>query len=378
MDSIEFRSHFPIFKDGVHLCSCSEGALSDRVMVAMSEFMTSWRIHAAPWEYWMDEVDKARQEFAWLINANPDDIAAVSCASEAAFQVAWAQEYSSRPGIVTNDLEFPSIAHVWLGQQQRGAQVRFIEHNQGVIKAEDYATAIDHTTRLVSIPLVSYANGLRIPIEPIITRAHQAGARVVVDAYQGAGIVPVDVKTLGCDYLIAGTLKYLLGAPGIAFLWVKPGLEHPQDPALTGWFGRKEPFAFTPKVLDYSATARRFQTGTPAIPAAFMASAGLSLINEISVAEAFRHVQALAQRAQDALSQQGWEFFSPTEPQYRGPQVTIHTEAAEDIAAYLSSRRIFVSPRGAAVRISLHFYNNEEDIDRVVEALENFRRQGNR
>ncbi|MDA8204635.1 MAG: aminotransferase class V-fold PLP-dependent enzyme [Thermaerobacter sp.] len=177
---------------------------------------------------------------------------------------------------------------------------------------------------------------------------------------------------------MAGTLKYLLGAPGIAFLWVRPGLEHPRDPVLTGWFGRKEPFAFTPKVLDYNATARRFQTGTPAIPAAFAASAGLSLINEISVAKAFHHVEALAQRAQDALSEQGWQFFSPADPQYRGPQVTIHAEDAERIAAHLSSQRIFVSPRGDAVRISLHFYNNQEDIDRVVDALRSYRRQGTR
>lgn len=376
MNAAEFRRHFPIFQDGVHFASCSEGALSDRVMVAMSEFMTSWRVYAAPWEQWMAEVDKARQQFAALIHADARDIAVVSCASEAAFQVASSLDYTGgRPAIVTNDLEFPSVAHVWRAQEQRGAVTRFVSQQNGVIGAHDYGKMIDDTVGLVSVPLVAYANGLHFPVRAVADLAHQAGARVAVDAYQGAGVIPIDVHELGCDYLFGGALKYLLGAPGIAFLWIKPGLESDRDPILTGWFGRREPFSFMPQVLDYHESARRFQTGTPAVPAAYAAAAGLSLINELAPTEVWQHVSDLASHAEQALANQGWEFYSPTDPAYRGPQVTIRTDDAEAIAAFLARQRIFVSPRGSAVRISLHYYNNHEDIERVAAALDAYRRQ---
>lgn len=374
MQAEEFRRHFPIFEDGVHLCSCSEGALSDRVIEANETFMTSWRVHAAPWQYWMEEVDRARRGFAELIRANPEDIAVVSCASEGAFQAAGVQDYrQGRNTIVTTDLEFPSIAHVWLAQQSQGAAVRFVYHHDGLVDAEDYRVHIGERTALVSVPLVSYANGLRFPVREIAQIAHQSGARVLVDAYQGAGIIPIDVSTLGADFLIAGTLKYLLGAPGLAFLWVSPSIQAANAPVLTGWFARSQPFAFTPEVLDYAPSARRFQTGTPAIPAAFAGAAGLSLINQIDIAQADVHVQHLADLAQAELAAQGWLFFSPEERSRRGPQVALACDDAEAVAAFLAERRIFVSPRGRAVRVSLHYYNNETDINRLVGALAEYR-----
>lgn len=369
-----FRQHFPIFQDSVHLCSCSEGALSDRVMVAMSEFMTSWRIHGAPWDAWMQEVDRARTQFADLIHAQVEDVAVVSCASEAAFQVAWAENFTQdRPTIVTTDLEFPSVAHVWLAARSRGVEVEFVPHHDGLVAAEQYAKVVTQRTALVSVPLVSYANGLRFPVTDIARQAHQNGAHVVVDAYQGAGVVPIDVRELECDYLIAGALKYLLGAPGIAFLWVRPGLERGVDPALTGWFARTNPFAFTPKVLDYADNARRFQTGTPSIPAAYAATAGLSLLNETNSEDVFRHVEGLAAALQDRVVNLGYRLYSPANPESRGPQVTVWSERSEHLSTFLKERRIFVSPRGQAIRMSLHFYNNEDDVKAVTQALSEYR-----
>ncbi|PSR34491.1 MAG: aminotransferase [Sulfobacillus benefaciens] len=369
-----FRKHFPIFRDSVHLCSCSEGALSDRVIVAMSEFMTSWRTQAAPWESWMEEVDRARQQFARLIRADEKDVAVVSCASEGAFHVAWDQDFTKgRSVIVTNDLEFPSVAHVWLAARPRGADVRFVMQHNGVVALEDYINAINERVALVSVPLVSYANGFRFPVEDIAKVAHKYGARVVVDAYQGAGVIPIDVNTLHADYVISGSLKYLLGSPGMAFLWVRPGIVHGEDPALTGWFARSNPFAFTPRVLDYAADARRFQTGTPAIPAAFAAAAGMSLINETDVHHVFTHISALADTLQERVQAEGYHLYSPDQRDQRGPQVTVWADNAEHLSDYLRKRNIFVSPRGKAVRMSLHFYNNEEDIEQVVRTLADYR-----
>jgi len=322
----------------------------------------------------MEEVDRAREQFARLIHANTDDIAVVSCASEGAFHVAWDQRFTdSRSVIVTTDLEFPSVAHVWLAAQERGAKVRFVAHHDGIVDAQQYWDAITDEAVLVSVPLVSYANGFRFPVADVARRAHEKGARVVVDAYQGAGVVPINVNVLDCDYLIAGALKYLLGAPGIAFLWVRPGMERGADPALTGWFARTNPFAFTPEVLDYADNARRFQTGTPAIPAAYAAAAGLSLINETDTEEVFHHVESLAGQLQNRVLDLGYRLYSPVLSSQRGPQVTVWTENAEHLSAFLKARRIFVSPRGQAIRMSLHLYNNQEDIVEIAKALGEYR-----
>ena len=369
MTPAAFRTHFPIFPATAHLCSCSEGALSDRVMVAMSEFMTSWRVHAAPWQYWMEEVDRARALFAALIHADADEIAVVSCASEGAFQAAWSLDYQARPRILTNDLEFPSIAHVWLAQEGRGAAVDFIPHQEGLVDPQAYRARLDADVSLVSVPLVSYANGMRLPVTEIAREAHRQGARVFVDAYQGVGVMPVDVRELDCDYLVAGTLKYLLGSPGLAFLYAREAAAAPRDPILTGWFARQEPFAFNPRRLDYAVDARRYQTGTPAIPAAFAGRAGLDLINETDTPSVFAHVQDLAGRLQDRLLGEGFALFSPTDPAFRGPQVTVRVDDAEACAAFLTDRHVIVSPRGQAVRVSLHYYNNADDLDRVAEGL---------
>lgn len=374
MRAEQFRQHFSVLADTAHFASCSQGALSDRVASAMTDFMEGWRCEVAPWDQWMVKVDEARVQFAKLINANPHDVAVVSCASEAAFQVAWGQTYSSaRDTIITNDLEFPSIAHVWTAVAQRGAKTHFVPDVDGYVDASQYLENISEKTALVSIPLVSYANGLRFPVREIAEYAHQYGARVVVDAYQGAGVVPIDVTTMGCDYLFAGSLKYLLGTPGMAFLWTQPHLSHESDPVLTGWFARSEPFAFTPRVLDYADGGRRYQTGTPAIPAAYAAAAGIALVNETDREEVFRHVQALAERLQEGALEAGYRLYSPLNGDQRGPQIAVFTDDSEALGAYLKARRIIGSPRGSAVRLSLHFYNNVEDIDRAIAALKSYR-----
>lgn len=374
VQTTEFRAHFPGLRDIVHLCSCSQGAQSDRAVVAMSEFMNSWRYGIAPWDEWMEMVDRARAEFAALIHASPRDVAVVSCASEAAFQVASTQDYRpERSVIVTNDLEFPSIAHVWLAAQQKGAEVRFATERDGIVETSQYLDLIDERVALVSVPLISYANGMRFSVAEISQKAHEVGAKVVVDAYQGAGVMPIDVRTMDCDYLFSGALKYLLGIPGIAFLWTRPDAVTGPDPILTGWFARQNPFSFTPRVLDYSLDARRFQTGTPGVAAAYAAVAGLSLINETDPLRVLQHVEALTDMLQQKLLELAYPLYSPFSAPLRGPQVAVYSEDAEYLSAFLKARAIYTSPRGKAVRLSLHFYNNVEDVDRTAEVFAAFR-----
>lgn len=377
MTADEFRAHFPSLRDTVHLCSCSEGALSDRVIAAMAEFMHSWREHGAPWGRWMELVEDSRWRFARLIHASPDEVAVVACASDGAHQVASTLPLGAgRDTFVTNDLEFPSVGHVWLAQAEaRGGRVHHLPAPEGRVRGEDYVEAIDDRTALVSAPLAAYANGLRLPVGAIADAAHAAGARLFVDAYQGAGVMDVDVRRLGCDYLVAGALKYLLGAPGIAFLYVRGEILDEHRPLHTGWFGRANPFAFDPRRLDFAPSARRFETGTPAIPAAYAAAAGLSLVGELDMAAVQAHVAFLAERLHNLLLAEGARMYSPTELALRGPQVTLRTDVPDALTAFLAARRILASPRGRAVRLSLHYYNNVDDVEQAAAAVADFVRQ---
>ena len=369
----EFRRRFPSLADTVHLASCSQGALSDTLAAALLEFQYTMREHGAPWPRWMDEVATARRLFADLIEARTDDIAVMSCASAAAFQVASTQDWSRRPGIVTTDMEFPSIAHVWLAQQASGAKVTHVAAPDGLVDAAEYQAAMTTGCGLVSVPLISYRNGLRLPARQIISDAKAAGARTFIDAYQAAGVEPIDVAELDCDYLTAGALKYMLGIPGIAFLYVRPGLEDLTPLQNTGWFGRVDPFRFDTRRIDFPPHARRFETGTPSIPSAFGAVAGMRTVAAVGPATIQGHVAQLSQLLHDLLAAAGERIGSPVDPRLRGPQVAVVDADPNALADFLADRRIITSPRGDLLRISLHYYNTLDDVEAVADGIRAYR-----
>lgn len=369
-----FRGFFPALSDYTHAASCSQGAMSVQVLAALNEYTCSLRAKGAAWDVWMGQVELARTRFAELVGATPGQIAVMPCASEAAFQVASSLAWDERPGLVTTDAEFPSIAHVWLAQRANGAEVRFAQ-GTGAVQVGDYARHITDRTRLVSVPAVAFRNGARLPAAEIAAMAREHGARVFVDAYQAAGVMPVDVSDLGCDYLVAGALKYLLGIPGAAFLYVREGIGHDRDPQLTGWFGRVEPFSFDPQTLDFPPQARRFETGTPAIPAFYAASASLQLLSSVSMRESFAHVAALTAELSARLADAGETLASPQNADLRGPQVAVRDDDADRLAAWLAERRgIIAAPRGGLLRISFHYYNDMSDVDAIEHALREYRR----
>jgi selenocysteine lyase/cysteine desulfurase len=369
----EFRQRFPALTDTAHFASCSQGAMSDALVSALLELQYTMREQGAPWHRWMEEVDTARDMFADLIGAHPDEVAVVSCASAAAFQVASTQDWAHRPRIVTTDMEFPSIAHVWLAQQPFGAQIVHASEHDGILETSDYESLIDETCSLVSVPLVSYRNGLRLPMKGVIQAAKSAGARTFVDAYQGTGVEPIDVHELDCDYLTSGSLKYLLGLPGIAFLYVRSGMKDAAPPVQTGWFGQTDPYSFDPLRLDQPPHARRFESGTPSIPSAFGAVAGMRMIQMLEPAAVMEHIAALTQELHERLLAEGCALWSPDDPALRGPQVALVDDDPDDLAAFLAERRIVTSPRGRLLRLSLHYYNTSADIDSLVEGMRAYR-----
>ncbi|WP_433261392.1 aminotransferase class V-fold PLP-dependent enzyme [Actinosynnema sp. CS-041913] len=373
LTSRQFRECFPVLADTVHLASCSQGALSGELLAALSEMTFTMREHAAPWDLWMAEVEQARRRFAALVNADPDEIAVVHCASDGAYQVASTKDWSARPGIVTTDMEFPSVGHVWLAQAARGARVTHVPERDAAVDIGELVAAIDERTGLVSVPIASYRNGARMPVREAVEKAHEVGARVFVDAYQAAGVLPVDVRALDCDYLVSGALKYLLGLPGVAFLYARGGLADDLPPQLTGWFGRVDPFRFDPRKVDYPTEARRFETGTPGIPAVYGANAGLRLLSRVDLHDVERHVGELATLASERLLDAGEQVWGPRDPAHPGPQVALVDQNPDALAAHLSARRIATAPRGTVLRLAFHYFNDESDVDAVCSAIADYR-----
>jgi selenocysteine lyase/cysteine desulfurase len=370
----EFRSRFPALAESVHLASCSQGALSTDLVAQTDELLWTMRTFGAPWDRWVGKVEEARTAFARMIGARPDEVAVLSNASECAYQVASTQVWSRRRGIVCTDMEFPSVAHVWLAQRPRGAEVRHVAEQDATVPAEDLVAAVDEDTALVSCPLVSYRNGARLPVAQVAARAREVGAKVFVDAYQAAGVVPLDVRELDCDYLVAGALKYLLGLPGIAFLYVRSGVRDDVAPQLTGWFGRVDPFAFDPRHLDHPTDARRFEVGTPSIPSAYGAVAGMRVLATVDPAAVERHVRGLVDELADRLVDAGEKVWLPAEQAARGPMVALVDPEPERLAGWLAQRGIVTSPRGHVLRLSFHYYNTSTDLDALCAALAEHRR----
>jgi selenocysteine lyase/cysteine desulfurase len=363
----EFRSHFPMLAGTVYLNSCSLGARSAELDAALAAMLTALTEPGA-WREFEQQAQQAREQFAALIGARADQIALVPNASTGAYQIASTVGLRDRPKIVVSRDEFPSASHVWLAQRGRGAEV---VHVNGA----DYEGAVDERTALVSVPMTTYQDAARMPVAETAALAHAHGARVFVDAYQALGVEPVNVEELGCDFLVCGTAKYLLGLPGIAFLYVRGTAPGDLPPTLTGWFGRVNPFAFDPLRLDYPDTARRFETGTPPVPALYAANAGLGLLAELDPAAVRDHVRGLVRRATDRLRAQGETVRAAGGPDRQGAHAALVDGDPTGLAAWLGERKVLISPRGDVGRLAFHYYNDADDVDSVCQEIARYRKR---
>ena len=284
------RHRFPIFERLVYVNSCSQGALSDAVRAAYDDYLTGWDDRGA---HWVERAEAARTAFARLVGAGPDEVAVTTSLSAGVSALASAFSFDERPRVVVTDFEFPTIGQIWHAQERRGAEVVHVPADGVEIPLERFDAAIDERTALVGITAVCYRNGARLPVEEIVELAHARGALVLLDAYQAIGTYPIDVRELGVDFLGAGVLKYLLASAGLGFLWCRPGLIEGLSPTQTGWFADRNIFEMDVHDYSPSPTARRFESGTPPVPAIYAGVAGIELIEELGIAETRAHVNGL-------------------------------------------------------------------------------------
>jgi selenocysteine lyase/cysteine desulfurase len=366
-----WRRRVPLLRSFIPLNHCSQAPQTDPTRAAAEAYLDSWNERGMDWDYWMAEVERARAAFARLIGAAPDEVAITSSVSEGVSALASALDFGgARCTVVTTEAEFPTVGHVWLAQERRGGRITWVPVRRGVVELEDYDAVLDDSTLVVSATHGYYQTGFKQDLAAIAGRAHAAGALLLVDAYQTLGTTPVDVKALGIDALACGALKFLMGIPGIAFLYVRRELAETLRPTVTGWFGRKDPFAFRVRELDWAAGARRFDAGTPPVFAAYVARAGLEIIEQVGPARIERWTEALSRHLIEGGRERGLEPLGTADPRRKTPTTAYRCPVdSHAVEAALRRRGVIASARGPAIRLAPHFYSTRGDLDAGLDAL---------
>lgn len=365
------RGRFPIFEHTTYANSCSQGALSVDVRAAYEQYLAGWDEQGAEWEHWVERAESARAAFARLVGASPEEVAVTTSVSQGVSALVSALPLErGRNRIVISEFEFPTIGQIAHAQEIRGAEVVHVRPDpDGRIPLESFAEAIDERTALVCCTAISYRTGYRLDVAEVARLAHENGALCLADSYQAAGAIPLDVAAIGVDLLTAGTVKYLLASSGLAFMFVRRDL-HELLPTQTGWFADEDIFRMD--ISDYSPAgdARRFDAGTPPVPNIYAGLAGMAIIEEAGVAAIESHVRGLADRLLEGLDELGATVATPRGEGEYGPLVCVRsTDAHALVEALQTEERIVTSSRDENLRISLHLYNVEEDIDRILDAL---------
>lgn len=366
----EYRREFPILERKVYLNSNSLGALSCRSIAYRRVFEEQWNdLGASAWyELWLSKLAEVRASFGRIIGALPNDIALLPSISAGLATLLGALDFRRRNQVVVTELDFPTLCYAFLAHQRTGLEVVMVESPDGIeIPLDRVAAAVNDRTALVATSHVFYSTGAIQDVAELARIAHARGALLLVDAYQSTGQIPVDVKGAGIDLLLSGTLKWLCGGPGLAFLYVRPDLA--LQPTTLSWFGVEDQFSFDPRAARPRADARRFELGTPAMGAAFTALGGLEIIEEIGVERIRERNRMLASDLVDRLAASGLPLRVSSAPERRSAIVLAEHADAPDAVRRLAQRGIIIDYRGNRVRLSPHFYNTLEDNRAAAEAL---------
>src|SRR5204862_2544517 len=367
-----YRSEFPIFRDRIYLNTCSLGALGERARRKATQFLDAWdaRGAAAWYDVWGAALAELRDRYARVIGATGEEIALAPSISVALSAVAESLDYARRPKVVVTSLDFPTVAYQWLAKRGRGVELVVVESpDQVSVPVEAIARAIDDRTALVATSHVYFTSGAIQDIRHVADAARKCGALSLVDAYQSVGQLPVDVKAAGVDLLTAGGIKWLLGGPGIVLLYVRDALARRLAPAIAGWFGHKDQFAFSPRVLELHEDERRFELGTPALAAVYAQLGGLDYIDEIGVPAIRRVTSALTEDLVARAREQG--LRPKVAPRAEDRSAIVMLPAADPAAGvrHLAAGRIIADARPGHVRLSPFFYNVQDDHVSALERL---------
>jgi kynureninase len=374
---LEHRKHFPALEECVHFISHSLGCMPAQAKEDLGEFLELWhRKSITAWSDWLPEVDRAAERIAKLISAQPGTVVMHQNVSGVMAVLASCFEYTpERNKVVYEALQVPTVSYVWQAEQRRGASCVLVPSQDGMtIDTDAMCAAIDEQTLVVPISHVVYSSAYIQDVQKICDRARQVGAHVILDCYQSIGTLPIDVTELGVSFACGGSVKYLCGGPGAAWLYVRKDLIEKFTPRVTGWFGHEAPFAFTMPDQSYAETIWRYMGGTPAVAALYQSRAGQRLIGEIGVRKIREKSLVMTQACIDQIDELGLKLNSPRDAARRGGSIVFDFVGAADVCRELNRRKFFCDHRaGAGIRIAPHFYTKAEEIELFFGELKKIR-----
>lgn len=365
-DLAAWRREFPILANTTYLISNSLGAMPRAAAAALDQYAQAWAKRGVrAWEEGWWEMPVVVGDMVAAIIGAPNGTVTMhqNVTLAEAIVLSCFEPHGPRNKIVCEDGNFPSIQYLYAAQP--GLRV-------SAVPVERLVDAIDDQTLLVPVSHVLFKSSYVQDVPAIVEKAHRVGARVVLDVYQSAGVLPLDVTALGVDFAVGGCLKWLCGGPGNGFLYVRPDLAH-LAPRLTGWMAHAAPFAFEPPPIRYAEGPFRFLNGTPAIPCLYAAIEGLRIIREVGVARVREHSLRLTERLLRSIDERGFPSITPRDVARRGGTVAVNPPDAEGISRRLLERDFLIDYRpGVGIRIAPHFYNTDDECDAIIAEIAPF------
>ena len=374
-DLLAWRAEFPILDTCTYLVSHSLGAMPRRTRHYLEQFANEWDSRGVrAWhEGWWEVGARTGNLLAPILGVPNDTITMHQNVTVAQSIVVSCFRFDGpRRKIVLQDLDFPSNHYLFDGYRRYGADIVYVPSGDAVRAPIDrLVDAIDDTTALVPISLVLFRSSCVQDIRPIVEKAHRVGAKVVLDVYQAAGTVPFDLTSLGVDFAVGGSVKWLCGGPGAGYLYVRPDLIGDLQPAITGWAGHAAPFEFETGATRHAPGIERFQSGTPNVPSLYSARAGYEIVNAIGVPAIRARSLQLTRRLMDAAARHGWKLNTPDHDAERGGTVVIDVPNGAAVTDELLKRQVIVDFRpNAGIRIAPHFYTTDAEIDAAIQTIE--------
>ena len=377
---LRYRSEFPILERTNYLISNSLGAMPRGVYDAMKNYADTWASRGVrAWEegWWMLGAEVG-DELGVLLNAPKGSVSTHQNVTTCQAVVASCLDFSGkRNKVVYTDMNFPSVMYFWEAQRPYGAHVHMVKTDDGItVPTDRLLDAIDETTLVVPISHVIFRSAFIQDAQAIIEKAHKVDACVILDTFQSAGTIPIDVQKLNVDFACGGVLKWLCGGPGVAYLYVRPDLGTKLQPKFTGWSAHQNPFNFEIGPIQYTDPPFRFMNGTPHIPSLEAARPGIKIIREVGVDNIRDKSKRQTTKLISLADRHGWRVNTPRDAEKRGGTVSVEMPDSYEVCRELLKRDILVDWRPqAGVRFSPHFYTKDEELDAAIAAVEEIVRE---
>lgn len=374
MDDLEkWRPEFPILSRSVYLISNSLGAMPRKAADSLANYATAWATRGVrAWEdRWWEMAQEVGDRIGAIIGAPGGSVSMhenVTTAQMVVLSTLSVPTGSRRRKIVCLEMDFPSLIYLYRAHADLGFELEVVPGEADYSVAIDRVlAAIDDRTALVALSHVLFRSSYIMDPEPVVRRAHEVGALVVLDAYQSAGIIPLDVTALGVDFAVGGCLKWLCGGPGNSFLYTRPELRARLQPRFTGWLANRTPFAFDINALERRDDAMGMMNGTPSIPSYYAALPGLEIIQEVGVDRIRAKSKRMTAHLLKLVDRSGFTSVASRDPERLAGTVAVQVPDGMAVSRALKERDFLVDYRpGVGIRISPHFYNTFDEIDAIM------------